>query len=103
MTKYITTSLTGIALLTAISSSVLANDCDTWQTDPTSVSYADLANTNLDTIEECMNDCNSDYALSSSPTTVSPAICMQNVSSIEYRFEFYQNTENADIVTIPMS
>jgi hypothetical protein len=102
MTKYITTGLTGIALLTAISSSVLA-DCNSWQTDPTSASYSELQNTNLDTIKECMSTCSTNYSLSDSATAVTPAVCMQNVSSVEYMFEFYQNTQNSSNVTIPVS
>ena len=78
------TVLTG-SLLAITPMSLLAdsNSCSTWQNNPNSVSQSSLASTSSADIQACMNTCKI-IPLSSSDTNLTPGLCMQNVSYIQY-------------------
>ncbi len=95
------TFMTG-TLLTIAPSYLLADSsqCPTWQTNPTSVAVSSLTSTSLTDVKNCMSTCNSN-ALSSSNSDLTPALCMQNVSYIEYLTEFANNTANPNSTITP--
>ena len=105
MTKQLISSLllVSTSLALAIPSLSLA-DCSQWQSNPASVNVNDLANTNITAVKDCMSSCaNSDYGLSASNSDLTPALCMQNVSYVEYLTQFAHNNANAANTTLSSS
>ena len=78
------TVLTGTLLaITPMSLLADSSSCSTWQNNPNSVSQSSLVSTAPADIQACMNSCKN-IPLSSSNTGLTPGLCMQNVSYIQY-------------------
>ena len=103
MTKQLISSLllVSTSLALAIPSLSLA-DCNQWQSNPASVNVNDLANTDITAVKDCMSSC-ADLGLSASNSDLTPALCMQNVSYVEYLTQFANNNANAANTTLSSS
>ena len=103
MTKQLISSLllVSTSLALAIPSLSLA-DCSQWQSNPASVNVNDLANTDITAVKDCMSSC-ADLGLSASNSDLTPALCMQNVSYVEYLTQFANNNANAANTTLSSS
>ncbi|MBV53749.1 MAG: hypothetical protein CL816_06810 [Coxiellaceae bacterium] len=93
MIKTLGTLLLTSSLLVIAPNNLWADDCNTWQNSPESVDVASLTSVSISDVQNCMATCNTHY-LSSDSNDLSPAICAQNVSYIEYLTAFANNSVN---------